>query len=228
MAPYRIPQDTLAEFQSHPWTASFVSNEDYYPVETLSRTHKKDTGEDAFFGDTIASKTTIPHCLTLRRKSEILQSPPKSPPAFPPPPAKWPSPSTTPDIITLFDFTGPGINGHPGVVHGGVVSTLLDEIMSLAIATHIPDYDFNQADQRGRMFTMQLDVRFKRPVISPAKTVVKATCVASDGRKFWMRAQLIQEEPDEGKSKGQLEWAKRKLVCADAIAFFILVRDQKL
>ena len=41
-----------------------------------------------------------------------------------------------------------------------------------------------------------------------------------------MRAQALQE--DEEGAGGHLEWAKRKLVKADAMAFWVVASDSKL
>jgi acyl-CoA thioesterase FadM len=73
-----------------------------------------------------------------------------------------------------------------------------------------------------------LDVRYKKPVTTPQLLVVRARVVARVGRKFWVRAQAVQE--DEAGAGGHLEWAKRKVVKIDAMAFWIVTPEgqQKL
>jgi acyl-coenzyme A thioesterase PaaI-like protein len=34
----------------------------------------------------------------------------------------------------IFELSSPGLSGHPSTVHGGIVATLIDEAMSLAVA----------------------------------------------------------------------------------------------
>ncbi|KAI1908532.1 hypothetical protein LOZ53_003692 [Ophidiomyces ophidiicola] len=226
-ASYTIPPETLSAFRANPWTASFISKGDYFPVETSARV-KKPLGEDAFIAETIATPTTIPHCLTLQHRNPI--APASEPPSLPAPPAKWPKITTPPNIVTLFEFGNPGISGHPNTAHGGVISTLIDEMMSVAIAMHIPGYTFNEATERGRIYTLQLDVRFRNPVYVPGPAVLKTWCISKVGRKFWLRAQVLQEEGlgDEKAAAQPLEWAKKKVVCTEALGFFLQLPSEKL
>ncbi|PGH35083.1 hypothetical protein GX50_02114 [[Emmonsia] crescens] len=232
---YAVPAETLNHFQSDPWTSSFLNLSTHTATKIYSRTSDPSTGEDAFFAHTINSPTTIPYCLTLRKKQP--DTPPIQPPyaSFPPPatgpnaPKTGPIPSNKVDLFALFDLATPGINGHPNTAHGGVIATLLDEIMSVAVSVHIPGYRENASAERARLYTAQLDIRYLKPVRVPGMVVVKAWCVAREGRKFFMRGQLVQEEGEgEGRGKGQLEWVKRKLVCAEAYGVWVQAREGKL
>lgn len=114
-------------------------------------------------------------------------------------------------------------------MHGGIVATLIDEAMSLAVAAHtsVPAASGAPDDNpRGKIFTAQLDVRYRKRVVNPALLVIRAKVVGRVGRKFWVRAQAVQE--DEEGAGGHLEWAKRKVVKADAMAFWIVTPDEKL
>lgn len=228
---------TIAHFRNHQWANSLLSSEDYTPIPTDSR-RAKPSGEDGFFGATIATPSTIPHVLTLQRRT--LNTPLSTPPTWLPATKQDaaasgpPTPGANPaDIIMIYDLGGSGIAGHPSTVHGGVVATLIDEAMSLAVAAHasapvqtssgLVDSDTNP---RGKTFTVQLDVRYKKPVTTPQVLVVRARVVARVGRKYWVRAQAVQE--DEKGAGGHLEWAKRKVVKIDAMAFWIVTSEQKL
>jgi acyl-coenzyme A thioesterase PaaI-like protein len=232
---------TIAHFRNHQWANSLIASEDYTPIPTNSR-RPKPSGEDGFFGATIATPSTIPHVLTLQRRT--LDTPLSQPPTWLPTTKQdaaapaTPTPGANPaDIIMIYDLGGSGIAGHPSTVHGGVVATLIDEAMSLAVAAHAsvrtpasasasagPD----DKNPRGKTFTVQLDVRYKKPVTTPQLLVVRARVVARVGRKFWVRAQAVQE--DEAGAGGHLEWAKRKVVKIDAMAFWIVTPEgqQKL
>lgn len=223
---------TLDHFRTNPWTASLLSSKAYYPVQTWSRLRKPSTGEDGYFAETLATPSTIPHCLTLRQRD--VPVPPTNPPLWPPVTA---TPNSAPhilppDVIMLVSFGTPGICGHPATAHGGVVATLIDEAMSLAVALQpaasatqtssatSERKDGNAQDHpRGHIYTAQLDVRFKKPVSAPGVLIVRAKVVARVGRKYWVRAQVVQEEDDE--AGGHLEWTKRKVVKADAMAFWL-------
>lgn len=228
----------IAHLRTHPWANSLISSEDYKPIPTDSR-HMKPSGEDGYFANTLGTKTTIPHVLTLQRQN--ILPPPSTPPTWLPATKEQadaakanPTPSALPaDIIMILDLGSPGLSGHPHTVHGGIVATLIDEAMSLAVAAHaspassVPGSGSHvENNPRGSIFTSQLDVRYKKRVTNPGLLVVRTKVVARVGRKFWVRAQALQE--DEEGSGGHLEWAKRKIVKAEAMAFWIVTPDEKL
>ncbi|KAK2768744.1 hypothetical protein FQN54_000600 [Arachnomyces sp. PD_36] len=232
--PYAVPPATLSHFQSNPWANSFISSPDYVPIETRSRTAKP-TGEDAFFANTLGAANAIPHCLTLRRRDVATPGPPAPSESVPEKgsksTARQAAPKPKPDMVTLFYLERPGVLGHPSVAHGGVVATLLDEVMSLAVSLHVPNSGLDEAEIRNRIYTVQLDTSFKRKVSVPGLVVVKAWCNASEGgRKFWMRGEIVQEEGEGGDNGGggHLEWTKRKRVCAEAKGFWLANRAEKL
>ena len=73
--------------------------------------------------------------------------------------------------------------GHPGYLHGGIIATLLDEIMSKSV--------------RARGFTsmtrhMQID--YRRPVPSCAPIRLEGRVVRSEGRKHWAEARILNAQ----------------------------------
>lgn len=228
------PAPAIAHLRTNSWANNLISSADYTPIETDSRRLKPTTGEDGYFAQTLNTPSTIPHCLTLQRRN--LTSAPTEVPTWLPATkqdaasAAKPTPALNPaDIIMIFDLSSPGLSGHPSTVHGGLVATLIDEAMSLAVAAHTnapTALTTTEDNPRGKIFTAQLDVRYKKRVVTPALLVVKARVIGRVGRKFWVRAQALQE--DEESAGGHLEWAKRKVVKADAMAFWIETSDSKL
>ncbi|OQD78555.1 hypothetical protein PENDEC_c001G03134 [Penicillium decumbens] len=225
----------IDHFRSNQWANNLLSSEDYTPVPTDSRRFNPSIGENGFFANTLATPTTIPHVLTLQRRH--IASPQSEPPTWLPATKQdaaasaKPTLSATPaDIIMIYDIGSPDLSGHRSTVHGGVVAALIDEAMSLAVAAHTsasaPQTSLSDDDRRGNMFTMQLDVRYRKRVNNPALLVVRSKVIARVGRKFWVRAQALQE--DEQSAGGHLEWAKRKVVKVDAMAFWLVMPDQKL
>ncbi|KAJ5180462.1 hypothetical protein N7492_003672 [Penicillium capsulatum] len=224
----------VAHFRSHPWANTLLNSTDYTPIPTDSRQIKPATGEDGYFANTLGTPSTIPHLLTLQRRN-IAPIPSEIPPWLPTTKPKpddapvQPTPGATPaDVLMLCDLGAPGLSGHPSIVHGGIVATLIDEAMSLAVAAHCPApvSTAEGASARGRTFTAQLDVRYRQPVQTPALLVIRAKVVARNGKKFWVRAQAVQE--DEASAGGHLEWTKRKIVKADAMAFWIVLPAEKI
>ncbi|KAJ5247050.1 Thioesterase superfamily [Penicillium chermesinum] len=223
----------IAHFRSHPWAKNLITSEDYEPIITDSRRMKR-SGEDGFFGKTLSTPTTIPHLITLQRR-KIPPAPSEVPTWLPATKqdaaaAAKPTPGVNPpDIIMICDLGTPGVSGHPATAHGGIVATMIDEAMSLAVAAHTtgPVSSLESDDNpRGSIFTAQLDVRYLQRVVTPALLIIRAKVVGRLGRKFWVRAQALQE--DEESAGGHLEWAKRKIVKADAMAFWIMTPSEKL
>ncbi|KAL4946869.1 HotDog domain-containing protein [Aspergillus oleicola] len=184
----------------------------YVSIPTYSRHRKPATGEDGFFAGTLASPCTIPTVRTFRAVN--LQS---SLPSQPPP---WPSPTASPhvipvpgaDLLMVLQLAAPGVCGHPSTAHGGVLATLIDEAMSLGVTLYAPEAgeDWSAASSgvsgnagvsttsasppriRSKMFTAQLDVRYKKAVSVPGDVEVRVQVLAKQGRKVWVRAQLVQ------------------------------------
>ncbi|KAJ5915443.1 Thioesterase superfamily [Penicillium verhagenii] len=228
--------DTAAEvshFRSHQWANSLISSEDYIPIDTDSRRVKPSTGEDGYFANTLGTSSTIPHLLTLQRRN-LSPAPAEIPPWLPATKqdaAAKPTPGVNPaDVLVICDLGSPGLSGHPATVHGGITATLIDEAMSLAVAAHANGSASPSAsaedNPRGKIFTVQLDVRYRQKVKTPALLVVRAKVIGRVGRKFWVRAQAVQE--DEEGAGGHLEWAKRKVVKADAMAFWMVTPEPRL
>ncbi|KAJ5825905.1 Thioesterase superfamily [Penicillium riverlandense] len=239
------PDSEIAHLRTNPWANNLISSSDYTAIPTDSRRFKPSTGEDGFFAGTLGTAQTIPHLVTLQR-TQLTPVPNEVPTWLPATKedaanAAKPTPGVNPaDIIMIFDLGSPGLSGHPATVHGGIVATLIDEAMSLAVAAHAssslaaatsaPTTAESESDveknPRGKTFTVQLDVRYRKRVVTPALLVVRSRVVGRMGKKFWVRAQAVQE--DEEGAGGHLEWAKRKVVKADAMAFWIVTSDTKL
>jgi uncharacterized protein (TIGR00369 family) len=70
--------------------------------------------------------------------------------------------------------------GHPGYLHGGVIATLLDEIMSKSVRA------------RGLLaMTRRMEIDYLRPVPSCVPIRMEGTVVGSEGRKHWSQARIL-------------------------------------
>jgi len=76
--------------------------------------------------------------------------------------------------------------GHPGYLHGGIIATLLDEIMSKAVRA-----------QGLSSVTRQLEIEYLRPVPSGSPLRLEGRIVRSEGRKHWTEAKLMNAEGRE-------------------------------
>jgi len=109
----------------------------------------------------------------------------------------------TPHIEALFIASlGTGLDGHPGLAHGGTVGTLFDEGLSLAALQVLP-----------RAFmTANTLIRYQNPVPTPSVLLVRSGVVKWDGRKAWVNGSM---EDGEGR------------VYAEAECLYIMVRESK-
>jgi uncharacterized protein (TIGR00369 family) len=76
------------------------------------------------------------------------------------------------------EFTVPDeYQGYPGVVHGGIVSAVLDEVAGRAILLHRDDEDL--------MATLRLTVRYRRPTPTEILLTAVGWAPGSPGRFVW-------------------------------------------
>jgi uncharacterized protein (TIGR00369 family) len=162
-------------------------------MRTFSRVPKAPPStEDSLIATTLATPSTVRAWLSYYR----------------PPSPQNPTAATTADaasVISLLSL-GTGLDGHPGVAHGGLLSVLLDEAMSLVAYAHLP---------AGRdVYTAWIKVGFRRPVETPGVVLLRAWVEErSAGRKMWVRANV---EDGEGG------------VCTEGEGLFIVVDRGKL
>eukprot|EP00124_Ichthyophonus_hoferi_P002066 Ihof_evm8s128 gene=Ihof_evmTU8s128 len=75
------------------------------------------------------------------------------------------------EVVGVFSFGGE-ITGHDGVVHGGALATIMDEIFG---------YLAHQGE--GKWFTANLSMNYRRPVLSNSCCTVRASVEKQEGRK---------------------------------------------
>jgi uncharacterized protein (TIGR00369 family) len=73
--------------------------------------------------------------------------------------------------------------GHPGLLHGGMIATLLDEAMSKAVcALGKPSV------------TRKLEVEYLRPVPSSTQLRIEGRVTHNEHRKHWAEARVLDED----------------------------------
>lgn len=100
---------------------------------------------------------------------------------------------TTADGSSYFSlqYVGPALCGHPGIVHGGLLATLLDEGLARCCFPALP----NKV-----AVTASLNVVYKKPVEAGQVVVVRAETVRVEGRKAWVKGWV--ETLGEGEERG--------------------------
>jgi acyl-coenzyme A thioesterase PaaI-like protein len=143
-----------------PWCAALLSDANIVVLATESREPKAST-EDALFAQTLKTPDTISACLTFYRAPASAAAPVE-------------------ELSTLVSL-GYAVNGYPRVAHGGVVATLLDEVMGLLLTLNQ-----KRAAVPGVGFTASLNVSYLNPVATPSTVLVSARLKDVNGRKMFL------------------------------------------
>ncbi|RYC55646.1 hypothetical protein CHU98_g10562 [Xylaria longipes] len=162
--------DTLdnAHFAAIPWCARHLQGERIVAGPSPSRTLKS-SGEDSLFADTLNSERGIVRM--LRVYEEPL------------------SPTERVDEVKAFLTLGNGLNGWPNVCHGGLVTTILDEVIGMLVPIN---------RERGQMpagtyMTAYLNTTFVKPVPTPATILTRTWFTKVEGRKYFTEGTIEDE-----------------------------------
>lgn len=156
-----------AHIRSIPWCAALISGPSIVILPTESRAPKEST-EDALFAQTLKTPDTISGCLTFYDRANN-------------------SSAHINKINTLISL-GSAVNGYPHVAHGGLVATLVDEIMGLLLSVNKhPKVAFPDI---GRTVTAYLHITYLKPVVTPATILVSARFKEVAGRKLFLEASV--------------------------------------
>lgn len=188
--------DTAAPFLSIPWCAALLNAPNTTLYVPTSRTIKPDK-EDTLFAETLKTTRTL----------SSVQS-------FHPTPS--PDDPTIPKISTLIKC-GDGVNGHPGILHGGVVAVVLDETMGMLWCANDERLLRAGKEGKGAAFTVDLRIEYKRPVFTPGVMLARTETVKVEGRKEWLRSVILQRDGETGK----------EVVCAVGTGLFVRAKVPK-
>lgn len=83
--------------------------------------------------------------------------------------------------MIIFYHIGDKVEGHQGIVHGGLIATLLDEGLARCSTLSLPN---------GYGVTGSLEVNYRAPIPSNSYIVLRANTVESKGRKIVLQGKL--------------------------------------
>ncbi|KAI6814108.1 hypothetical protein KC332_g7915 [Hortaea werneckii] len=207
---------TLPFTPSSPWIRALVAQPNTAIRIPSNRVSKLST-EDSLFAETLQTSRTFPECFIFYR-DPALSAPRSS--------SSGTSGEDAESRIQEVHFlvrVGDGLNGHPAILHGGIVAALVDEGMGvLQTVNHERAHarsvqrekeargERGEDDGRGRVsegsgdglsslpplgsFTAELKIRYRRPVSTPGEVLCTARYVRREGRKEWIEAAIRQGE----------------------------------
>ncbi|KAI1619563.1 HotDog domain-containing protein [Exophiala viscosa] len=152
------PPSPLDHFNTIPWCAELLADPSFHILGNLSRTVTSGDGH-SLMAETWNTERTISHLLSLHRPLDPTAGQPE-------------------ELRRLYTF-GSGMNAHPDLLHGGVIATILDSTMGNAVGQQIPDLN--------SIFTVALNITYKKPVSTPGTVVVRSWIAKIEGaRKVWV------------------------------------------
>ena len=97
-----------------------------------------------------------------------------------------------PSTVAL-NCLGPSLCGHPGIVHGGLLATLLDEGLARAAFASLP----NKVG-----VTASLKIDYRKPCPAGSFVVLRAQVTKAEGRKAWVKGHI--EMLADGTEQGEI------------------------
>lgn len=192
----------LNHFLAIPWTRELLSQPGLTLIHPVRPRVLKESTEDQLFADVFSTPDTLKGVLTFHAT-------PKE------------NATMVEEVSTLFDL-GYRLNGYPGVVHGGVVATIIDESMGIflsrnqergAFSNGVPqDTDNNPGDRAEDwvdIMTGELKVKFVRPVKSEQVVRVDVRLAKVEGRKFFVES-VVKDEKGTVLARGEGLWIALK------------------
>lgn len=118
------------------------------------------------------------------------------------PPLAWIDAEGPKKEYVQLSFAGQELCGHPGIVHGGYLATVLDEGMARTAFAALP---------RKVGMTANLNINYKAPCMAGQYIVLKSELTKSEGRKAWVEGR-IETLPKDG---------EEPIVLVEATALYI-------
>ncbi|KAI0489844.1 HotDog domain-containing protein [Xylaria cf. heliscus] len=111
--------------------------------------------------------------------------------------------------MIAISYLGNELCGHPGIVHGGLVATMLDEGLARCCFAALP-YKMGM--------TANLNINYRAPAPAGSYVVLRATTTKVEGRKAWV----------EGRIETLVGEGETPLVLAEATALFVSPKQAAL
>lgn len=163
----------VAHFRAIPWCAKHLAKPGLTIVPAFSRSIKPNS-EDALLSQTLKTRDTIMAytCFYPRPKDELVNLP----------------------EVNAFITFGHLVGGYPGILHGGIVATVLDETLSFIT----PGARLRWQNQSAaEVVTAYLNTRYLKPVDIPGTFLVRVWLVKAEGRKMFVAGSIENEHGEK-------------------------------
>ncbi|KAK1089003.1 hypothetical protein LTR48_001020 [Friedmanniomyces endolithicus] len=174
-------EDSKAAFLRIPWAAALLNRPNVICRVPGSRQPKQSL-EDSLFAEILKTSRTINSCIAFYAKPSD-------------------SDGNITEVSTLITI-GDGMNGHPNILHGGIVASIIDEAMGILQSfNHERDHmtkvgkglaQGESPPQAFGSFTATLNIKYLKPVHTPDSLLVTARYTRREGRKEWIHAEVKQ------------------------------------
>jgi acyl-coenzyme A thioesterase PaaI-like protein len=158
----KVSQKSIDHFQAIPWCAAYLSDPSFKPFYQSRFVTPGDghtlTGRTWNTDDTIVELLSTYRAPITRSNGDKLRG----------------------EVRRFYTF-GTGMNSHPGLLHGGVIATILDSTLGSAVGMAIPNKS---------QFTAQLNVAYKYPISTPGTVLVRAWVERTEGRKTMVKGRI--------------------------------------
>lgn len=154
-----MPKEHLDDFDQ-PWCWKLINSPLVKEVPFQSRTITRNSTMHSMFNRTLATNDTLRACQAFRLQNER---------------------ENRTDCLLLASI-GSGLDGHPGLAHGGTIATLFDEALALGGLMTL---------EQGKGFvTAELKLVYKAPLPTPSLVLVRVWVDKHEGRKVWVKGKM--------------------------------------
>lgn len=181
-----MAESDLAHFESVPWCLEIIKQPGFAITPTFSRQPKPAT-EDSLISTTLKTDDAIQACLTVYK--------------IPATGVKWIN-----EVRSLMTL-GTGMNGAPFMLHGGIVATLLDDVVGTLMTINEDEGDSTPLSSAA--VTAYMNIRYLSPITTPQTVLVIATTREIKGRKFYLDSE-IRDEYGHVLAKAESLWVSIK------------------
>jgi uncharacterized protein (TIGR00369 family) len=105
--------------------------------------------------------------------------------------------------VTAVVQLGRGVDGHPGVVHGGVLALLMDDVLG---------FGYEALGDVPMAVTANLNINYLQAVPAGACVLIRASLQQREGRKLYWKMQVVSSDDES-------------VIFCEATSLFIIPRD---